>query len=632
MAAGRARRDRWDWRLPAFLAAVFTVKAIAVAQLQHHPLLEPDGAIDTQAYLSLAQRVLGGDVFLGPGLYYVSPLYIYFLAAALGVSGSLTFVRLAQVALGTAAVACVFWTARRRAGERAAWIAASLAALTGVFTFYEVVVFQSSLDVFLTAAALACLTAALPATEDLPPEGGSHEGRDGVASAFRRKDSVASTLRWKVLLAGLLFGLQILNRPNIVVAVAAVVLSLFAVRRARVAALLVAGVLAALAPVVLRNAVVSRKLALASSQGGLNFYIGNHAGATGQYTPVPGVRANIEGQAEDTRRVAEQAEGRPLTDAEVSAHFTRRALDWTRAHPADAARLFGRKLALVFNARHQWLDFSYPYYAYDTGSILAALFVGPWLLIPLGLAGLVWMSSARSSSFVAFVPFVSFVLLYAVSVALFFVAERYRLPMLVALCVTGGIGADGALRAFRTSRPAHRASAAAALAAAAVLAWWPLSVDDGRFDERLRLSKVLMNRGEYGQAAMVLDEAHRVNPSHTAAEFHLGVALAAQGRTADGIAHIRHAVDAGVDVKGARYVLASTLLQTGDREGAAQLLRTYAPQPDEDAMSCYQVALLAMNAGARETAERYARRALELRPGWPEAQALLERIISRTPR
>jgi len=432
--AAAAPRSGWDWRLPSFLAAVFLLKLVVLVQLQHHPLLEPEGSLDTAAYASLARRVLAGDLWLGPGLYYVSPLYIYVLAALLGLSDSFTFVRLVQIALGTAAVACVFWTARTWFGPRAAWIAAALAALTGEFTFYEIVVFQSSLDAFLTAAALLCLTGALV---DLPPEGGSHmdvgspraaSAAIPVASAFRRKAAAA---------AGILFGLQILNRPNIVIAVAGVVLTLLPLRRLRVAALLVAGVLIALTPIAIRNAVVAHQFALAGSQGGLNFYIGNHAQATGQYVEVPGVRANMEGQSEDTRKVAEQATGRTLDDGQVSAYFTRLALDWLREHPAAGARLFVKKLALVFNARHQWLDFSYPYYAYDTGSILWLLFVGPWLLVPLGISGLLWSAFAsafapsalrRDSSLHDFVAWGSFVPFYALSVALFFVA----VPVVVA--------------------------------------------------------------------------------------------------------------------------------------------------------------------------------------------------------
>ena len=454
-----------------------------------------------------------------------------------------------------------------------------------------------------------------------------------VASAFRRKETPLAAL------AGLLFGLLILNRPNAIVAVAGMLIVLLLVKRMRVAVLVFAGVMAALAPVVIRNAVVSRQFALVSSQGGLNFYIGNSPAATGHYVAVPGVRANIEGQAEDTRRVAEEAAGRPLTDSDVSRHFTRMAWAWIRTHPADAARLFARKLALVFNARHQWLDFSYPYYAYDTGSLLWALFSGAWLLVPLGLTGLVvCRPPGRRAEYAAWAAFVP---LYAISVAIFFVGERYRLPLLIALCAPAGAALDRAARAIAT--PALRASASpragqvetsiprrsisrsavALLSGTLVLTLWPLGGDDGRFDERLRLANVLMNTRDVAGALAELEAAHALRPADTVAEFTLGMALVSDGRAAEGIPHVRRAVEAGVTIKGARYALANAMLVAGDRDGAARLLRTYTPAPADDAMSCFQAGVLAMRAGANDVAERYARQALALRPGWPDAEQLL---------
>jgi len=590
-APSRPRRQSVNWGLVAFLIAVLAAKLTIVFQLRHHPLLQPDGGLDTAAYLRLAAQVAGGDLALGPGLYYLSPLYIYFLAGARIVTDSLTFVRVVQAALGTAAVACVFWTARTWYGERAGWIAAMLAALTGVFTFYEAVILQSSLDTFLTAAALWCL-----------------------ADGFSRK----------ILLCGVIFGLQTLNRPNVLVAVVGMLAVLVLVRRARTAALIVAGVVVALAPVLIRNAIVSREFALLSSHGGLNFFIGNNAAATGQFNAVPDVRANIDGQAEDTRKVAEKAAGRALTDAEVSAHFTGLASSWIRSNPGAAAKLFVKKLALVFNARHQWLDFSYPYYAYDAGTSLWLLFVGPWLLVPLGLAGLV---VARPAERPEYLVFASFVPLYAIGVAIFFVGERYRLPLLVALCVSAGGALDWIMLAFRQRTPrTSMAAAAGVFLAASIVAFWPFKLDDGRFAERLRLSKVLMNRGDYGLAAMELERAHALDPSHTIAEFNLGMALVSSGRAAEGIVHARRAVDAGVAMPGARYALAGALMATGDRDGAVVVLRAAVPAPDDSAESCYRVALLALDAGAPDVAERYARQALALRPGWRDAQDLLARI------
>jgi 4-amino-4-deoxy-L-arabinose transferase-like glycosyltransferase len=605
------RRSSW-WPLAAFLAAVFVVKLVVMLQLRDHPLVQPEGGLDSLTYVHLAERVQSGDLALGPGLYFVSPLYIYFLALTLWIGGSFTFVRIVQISLGTCADWMVFLSARDWFGSRAAWFAAGFAALTGVFTFYEILILQSALDTFLTSAALYALTRAFGPTKR--PE-------------LSRSVSVA--------VAGVMFGLQILNRPNVGIAVAGAALGLLAIRRWRLALWLTAGVAIALIPVTVRNAVVTHQFAVVSSQGGLNFYIGNHAAATGQYNAIPGVRANIEGQSADTRRVAEQATGRPLTDIEVSSYFTALALSWIRNQPTAAARLFIRKLALVFNHRHQWLDFSYPYYAHDTGSILGLLFVGPWLLVPLGFAG--FACAHRESTRGSFLVWAAFMPLYALSVTLFFVAERYRLPLFVPLCVTSGAAADalvGGLGQLRVSGlQLSTFSARPLLASAALFIFggivtaWPFHLNDGRYDERLRLAKVLMEERDFGRAAAELEEAHRMDPSNSVAEFNLGLALMNDGRASDGSEHIRRAVDAGVPVEGARYALAAALLEV-NRNEAVTLLRTFVPGPKDTAESCYQVALLALDAGVPDVAERYIRRALELHPGWPEAEQLLQRLRS----
>ncbi len=644
-AVGKASRA-WNWRLLLFLAAVFAVKAVVLSELQHHPLLEPDGGVDSAEYVRLARGVLGGNILLSPGLYYVSPLYVYFLAALLAVSDSFPFVRVAQIALGTAAVGCVYASARLWFGTRAAWFAAVLAALTGVFTFYETVVFQSSIDVFLTSAALYFL---------------ARSQREDDASAFwrkRRADAAPAA-------AGVLFGLEFLNRPNVAIAIAGVLLMLMVTRRWRGTAWMATGLAIAVAPLVVRNAVVTRQFALTSSQGGLNLYIGNHPGATGQYAAVPGVRADMSGQAEDTRAVAEAAVGHALSDAQVSSYFTGLALSWMREHPADAARLFLRKIALTLNARHQWLDYSYPYYAYDTGSALWGLFVGPWLLVPLGMvgAGLLLTGSPGSSGSSGspgstgsgsagspgsagsgsagspgsigsgFLVWFSFAPFYAVSVALFFVAERYRLPLFVPLCVVSGFACDVLLRRVRkpasAAQPLTSAPAGLAIAlglAGAIVTAWPFRLDDGRYEERLRLSKVLMNERDYGDAVSELENAFALRQGDMTTEFNLGMAQISAGRGGEGLAHVRHAVEAGVPIPGARYALVNAMLRTGDRAGAAALLNTYDPAPDESPESCYHVATLAMETGVPRVARRYAQRALELRPDWPPALDLLHSL------
>jgi tetratricopeptide (TPR) repeat protein len=595
---------------------------VVVWQLRDHLLLQPATTMDTGSYVELARRVSAGDWGLGPGLYYVSPLYIYFLALVDGATGSLTAVRVAQVLLGTMSVGFVFAAAREWFGERAAWIAALFAALTGLFSFYETVLLQASLDAVLTSAVLLSLTLAL--TRGVP--------------------------RWYVL-TGLLFGIQSLNRPNVLVAAAAIVMLLLLLRRVKPSLWVTVGLIAGLAPVAVRNVVVSGDWSLLSSQGGLNFYIGNNDQATGWYHPVPGVAPTIDGQAHDTRVVAEAALHRPLTDGEVSSYFTGLAWAWIRHHPTTWIRLFGRKLYYVFNAQHTALPLSYPFYAYDAHTLLRFLFVGPWLLAPLGLMGLtmgLWTVPAARR--IEYLVWLTFVPAYVLAVAVFFVAERYRLPLLVPYAIGAGAAIDTVV-GYLGARPAPTRSLAAVGAAAAVLFTvvnWPLGIidGDGRSEERVHMAENLARLGRVDEAeqwlALALPAnsnpgaaqyrvgvqfvnasqltpaiAHlgaslKIAPGEPHAEFALGQALAASGRVQEAIPHLQRAVDAGSDIDLAGYDLAVAFMQTGDFAGAARALRAVTPSESAGADVWLDLGRLAIKVEAPEVAERFLRHAAEM--------------------
>ncbi len=165
------------------------------------------------------------------------------------------------------------------------------------------------------------------------------------------------------------------------------------------ALLLAAGAAVALAPAAIRNRVVAGEWLLVSSHGGLNFYIGNNPDADGTYHRPAGRHALDRGADPDTRRVAEAAAGRSLTDSEVSDHFYRQALRWMRDRPADAIALFVRKLALAFHSSDIPLNYSYAYWSRDEPTLLRALVVGPWLLVPCGIAGFVVPRAADRRAF-----------------------------------------------------------------------------------------------------------------------------------------------------------------------------------------------------------------------------------------
>ena len=433
-----------------------------------------------------------------------------------GLGASLDGARVLQILLGVGTVALIFATAREWFDERSAWIAAGLATLTGLFTFYEALILQASLDPVLTAAGLWCL-----------------------ALALRRRQP-----KWFVF-AGIAFGLLALNRPNAIVAVAGMALVLALARRWRPVLLLAAGLLIAFVPIGLRNAVVAHEASLVPSHGGLNFYIGNNAEANGLFRAVPGVSPTIEGQARDTRRVAEAALGRPLTDSEVSSYFSRLALTWIREHPIAWLRLLARKIAYVLNAQHIPLPLSYPFFAYDAGLILRFLFVGPWLLLPLGLVGLVasyWLTDSRARQ--DYLIWAAFAPLYALSVALFFTSERYRLSLLVPLTIGAGAAVSLIVDLVAARRVRPLASLATAVALLFVACNWRLDMidGDGRGEERVHMAENLAHAGDAAGATAWLGRALEVYPYTSLAHYRVGVQFANAGQPAHAVTELSEAL------------------------------------------------------------------------------------------
>lgn len=608
-----------------FLAAVLMLKIGVALQLDRHPLLQPDTGLDTTAYVELAKRVVAGDTALGPGLYYVSPLYIYLLALVYGVTKSFTAARIVQAALGTVAVWLIFVTAREWFGRRAAWIAAVLATLTGVFTYYEGLILQASIDIVLTAAALWFLTLAL------------------------RQEQ-----RRHYIFAGLAFGLASLNRPNLLVSAAAIVLLLLFVRRFAAGLVLLLGIMAGLAPVTIRNLVVAHQWSLVSSHGGINFYIGNAEGATGYFHPVPGIRPTVDGFAGDAHRVAENAMGRQLSDAEVSSYFTNLTWHWIGQHPLHWAWLLARKTYGVFNAAHLSIPFSYTFYAYDAGTLLQYCVIGAWLLVPVGLFGLIRAAPRPWST--SYLIWLSFVPSYTASIVLFFITERYQMPLYVPLAIGSGAGIDALLRDARSRKRAMLVSLAL-LAGLFIAANLPLPLDDGRGEERVRMAEYFAARGDsdnaehwttlaleshihpatihyrvgvqYVNARLAdpaiahLEQANRLRPAQPQVEYLLGHAFLAGGRSHDAVPYLQRAIEHGFDATLAGYELALALQRSGDSARAVQVLRKLTFPPNARVELWLDAGKLAGEAGAPDAAEPFFRGAVRMAPSLARAHQLL---------
>lgn len=588
------------------LAGVFILKLIVLSELSDHPLLQPDAGLDTSAYVELAKRVLSGDLGLSPGLYYVSPLYIYFLALAYGLAGSFAAVQVVQVTLGTVTVWCVFVMARVWGGVRAGWIAGALAAGCGVLTFHEIVLMQSALDPFLTACGLTSLTMALRPVD-------------------RAGSSLQSSARW-YFLTGLCFGIQALNRPQVLLPVLVVAVVLAGLRRVKPAVLVGVGLTAALLPVAARNVVVSGQWSLVSSHGGLNFYIGNHQEATGLYQPIPGIRPEIEGQREDTRRVAEAAVGRALTDTEVSDYFFERGWRWIREQPMAAVQLFAAKLVLAIHADHVALPHSFEFFAHDARTSLRWLVLNPWIIMPLGIAGLLFARPRPSDGDSArFLVWTAFVPAYALALAVFFLAERYRLPLLIPMCVSAGMFVDwlwrvrSGIERMSTVRWMFVAGSAALIALAVN---WPFQLADAREGDRLRMVQHAVDQQDIIQADRWATLLVTSAPAPARLEERIGAIFLGARRPREAAGYLKNAVAHGGSGAELAVALADAEHQMGNASGSVATLRSTDWSAATSAVQL-RAGRVAAAVGANDLAVALFTRVTEAEPKLAEAWAQL---------
>lgn len=601
-------------RIPllAATAAVLAVNLAVVAAFRDHPLLSPEAGLDTTVYVDLARRVAGGDLLLGslPEPFFVSPLYVYFVAIVLFVSGGApTAVLIVQAVLGALAAWLAGSAAGRLFGARAAAPAAVLLGGTGVLAFHESVLLQAALDPFLCALALALLVRAL----------------DGEPMPRR------------FLAAGAALGVFALNRPNVLpwalVAAGLLLLGRGLRRGARPAALFVLGTALGVAPATVRNLVVSGEPVLVSSHGGLNFLVGNGPGADGTYRWLDGITPSMSGQATDARRVAEAETGRRLSAREVSAHFAGKAWGWIRANRADASRLFLRKVRYVLSGDEAPLNFSYPWYR-ERSALLSLLLVGPGLLVPLGGAGL--LLAALGASLLPrrdLMVWASFVPAYVLLVAAFFVATRYRLPLYVPLATASGGALVALLDAVRKRAFRLPALAAAVALPLAVVSLWPTGLDDGSREEETQWVLHLVGAGETTEAARRAEALARTHPAPGVLWFRMGQAWAASGRLDAAIEALRRSLGIDAHQPETEAVLSAVHERrgvertlAGDAAGALADLEEAVRLDPRSASARLNLAAVLAETGDPARARSLASEALALRPGYEKAEALLRAL------
>ncbi len=455
----------------AVLLVVALVRAIHLAGILGDPLAGIP-RMDPGYHHAWARAIAGGDLaFHGP--FFRAPLYAYFLGGIYALTGgSIAVARAAGLALGLVTVFLLMRIGRRTVGERAGLLAGFAYGIYPIALRYEGDLLVEGLYILFAMAALLAQLRAL----DRPTRG-----------------------RW--FTTGVLYGFAAITRPNILIVALAVPFVTALGRRLSRAALpelapmparaalgeallFAAGLVLPIIPVTLHNALAGGDFVPIASQGGVNFYIGNNPVADGYTAIVPGTRATWRGGHDDAVALAERAAGRPLRASEVSRYWTAQGLTFLRAEPVAALRLYARKLYLfwwgaeISNNEHIYFlrRYSPPMQAtlWHAGLYVPFGLVAPLAVLGMGLG---WVRLRARV-----VPLIAYVVLYMISVVLFFVCARFRLPVVPVLLLFAAHAALALPALVLPSRGARRPLRLLALGAALL---FTVNADPYRLDRAI---------------------------------------------------------------------------------------------------------------------------------------------------
>jgi len=533
----------------ALFAAALALRIAWAADLSRLPFFDlPTG--DSLFYARRAAEIAGGG-WIGRELSYPSsPLYPYLIAPFLVVGGRAAFwgIYLFQALLDASSAVLLRRTGKALFGARAGWIAGTAWAFYGLSVFYSADVMEAT-----AAAFLANLFFCLLVTRRAEPSRGGHALGAGAALA------AAALLRPHFL-------------PLLPVALLASCALAPRGLRLRSAGAFAAGAGVLLGLSLARNVAASGEVVLVSPYSGLNAYLGNRRGAPGilAFPSGRGLRNDVD-LREAAHAYPESVEGRRMSETEVSRFWwleTRREI---AADPAAWAVLMARKLKLFWDSYEIPNHLDFEYFRGDSLP-LAIAFVPFGLLAPLALLGMALVvTSPRDPRHVALVLLT---LAYGASCSLFFIADRFRLPVCGWIALLAGFALDRILARAASGRwPAAIVAAGATIVLAFVLHVPPPPVHGTR--EHVMVAAALSGRGRIADAERLLRSAIDTDPGSAIAHFNLGRLLGSQGRAAEAEGEIGEAARLAPGFPAAQAALADLARSRGTPEGEAEARRRW---------------------------------------------------------
>ncbi len=635
------RLARWDWiALGAILVFGLVLRIVYLTEIDGSPAFRYP-AYDA-AFNDYWARCLASGEWSAPEFYpdpqiqdtpfFRPPGYPYFLAGVYVLTGqSYLGARIVQMLMGLASVVLAFMLGRSFFGCGVSLFFAALVSCYWLFVYFEGELQAPVLMVFLTLATMNMLARWLTRT------------------------TYANTIA-----AGLLLGVLALVMPNALVLAPVALVWIWWVarrrgdpRRFRVALLgFPIGVVLAIAPATIRNYAVADDLVLITSNAGINLYIGNN-----EHTDCVTANAPILGEATALgswtcfdepaiTAAVEKIEGRPLKSSEVSRFFIGKALDHIARHPGKTMELTGKKALLFWGpaeiSNNEVLRFE------RTHSRALRFLPGFPLALALAIVGVALLffefraarrtkgkaGAASSRRFELTMLFLAFIAVYFASYLPFFIAGRYRVPVIPLLLLFGAYG----IERVRSMAAGRRLTDGAIWIGVFVAAYFGTTRQFVEYRANLGMWHFLRGdayrkqgnveraRVEFQQA---IESSGEPNPL---AYNNLGVALDQLGHPEEAVKSFERALELKPRFLDARRNLVAVLFRMNRSDEACEHLAEIVRLAPVDAVTQFNLGVCLLREARVDDAIEHFQEAVELDPTYLNAQYHLARCLAQVGR
>jgi 4-amino-4-deoxy-L-arabinose transferase-like glycosyltransferase len=450
---------------------------------------------DLGSYDRWAVKIIN-EGWIGKEIFYQDPLYPYFLALIYKTIGrDFLWIYCIHAVMGGMTSILIYLTGKNVFSRTVGIIGGFLYAFYAPAVYFDGLLLKVSLSALLFTS---CIYFLLKDAYDRP--------------------------RFTQLASGLSLGLAVLTRANFLLLIPVILLILAVTRQAVfkrriiIMALFLIGNSLILFPALLRNYVIGNDWVLTTAQAGQNFYIGQNPASTGTYISFPFVRADPLYEREDFHREAESRLKKPLKPSEVSDYWFGEGIAFIKDNPFIFLRLTGKKFLMFIN-EYEVADNHNFYFHKRYSKTLRMLPLGFGMVGPFFLLGILTMlKERRAAVYILFLTQTA----YIISVIVFYVFSRYRMPVMPLFCLTAAYAVCDLLNNIKDKRWAPVVLKAAAVFGAYLLVNHqvikPFDFSHSFTDEAIAYEY----KGDYGRAVQSYDDALKVNPGYLRALRRLG--------------------------------------------------------------------------------------------------------------